>query len=233
MANERAAMLRGYAICCTSRSGSTLLCQAAASTGVLGAPAEYFNPDVFPHTPSAEPAAAQRNIDTFLPVATTPNGVYGVKVIGYQIDDGGLAPRDWAERLPNLSFVYLYRRDLLRQAISDVRALQTGRFVHDAAGSAEPVYDPERIARKMDQIAQFDVRWRTFFARNGIEPLHVAYETFLAAPQPVLDAIARQVGLEGVAPMSTAGITLRMQRDALTEAWRDRFVAEHRDLTGF
>ena len=225
-------MLRGYVICCTARTGSSLVCQAAASTGVLGRPREYFNlddvlsehPD-YPRHPDAQPEA-------LLKLATTPNGVYGLKVIAYQVETGR-APPDWARRLPNLSFVHLYRRDLLRQAISDVRALQTSVFRHGLEPRAEPVYDAGAIQRKMEQILRFDARWRLFFGRNGIEPLEVAYETFLAAPQPVLNALGRLVGVEAPPQMQTEQISLRLQRDALTEAWRERFVAERGDLTRF
>ena len=36
---------RGYTICANGRSGSNLLCQYLSSTGLLGHPLEFFNPD--------------------------------------------------------------------------------------------------------------------------------------------------------------------------------------------
>ena len=36
---------RGYAICTTARTGSTLLCEALRSTCALGNPFEFFYPD--------------------------------------------------------------------------------------------------------------------------------------------------------------------------------------------
>jgi len=223
--------LRGYAVCCTPRSGSSLFCAALISTGKLGRPREYFNvegvrlehPD-FPDDPDGM-------LEALVTLSTTPNGVYGLKVHGFYLD--GAAPPGWAARLPNLSFVFLRRRDLLRQAISDARAVQTKAYMSYQTEQAPPVYDPQAIAFNIATFARHDARWRIFFARNGIEPLEVAYETFLAAPQAVLDALGKQMGVEGPLTMDPAQIVLRPQRDALTEEWRRRFIEEHRDLTRF
>ena len=116
---------RGYAICTSGRSGSNLLCQYLSSTGLLGHPLEYFNaaarrmldhPD-FPDGP-------EEQIERVLTIGATANGIFGIKVVPAQFD---LAARSihWTRRLPNLAFVLLKRRDLLGQAISNLRATQT------------------------------------------------------------------------------------------------------------
>lgn len=220
---------RGYAICCTARSGSSLLCEALDSTGVLGHPREYFNSDAFAADPTY-PHDPEGRLDDLVRRAVTPNDVYGLKMLAYQAHYS--APRDWAKRLPNLAFVYLYRRDLLRQSISDVRAMQTNAYHHGQAEQRQPVYDGEAIRQKMLSLAHYDTRWRVFFARNGVEPLEVSYETFLAASQGVVNAIGRLVGVPE-AKLEPSAIGSRMQRDALTEAWRERFLSEHRDLATF
>src|SRR5579864_1896392 len=106
-------MLRGYAICAVARSGTTYLCELLRSTGLLGRPTEIFSPDAFPSVPDypREPEGQLRALPTH---GMTPNGVYGLKVLTHHFD-ASVASR-WVERLPNLSFVHMQRRDLIGTA---------------------------------------------------------------------------------------------------------------------
>src|SRR5262245_15212814 len=128
MATTSDTNLRGYAICTQPRSGSNLLCQYLASTGRLGYPLEYFN------TPGRRalgipdyPEEPVRQIEYILHHGATPNGVYGVKLFSFQHDL--IAPTvRWTEALPRLRFVYLDRKDLLGQAISWTRGIQSNQY---------------------------------------------------------------------------------------------------------
>ena len=108
---------RGYVICSEHRSGSTFLCQLAASTGRLGIPDEYFRHTEFSVAVDRDPTL----LGGILARATTANGVYGLKVFSQQFDATMRAR--WTQSLPGLRFVHLERRDLLGQAISLVKAL--------------------------------------------------------------------------------------------------------------
>lgn len=218
---------RGYAICTAPRSGSNLLCQYLASTGVLGKPLEYFNwqgrrgnedPD-YPDAPAAQ-------IRMILSRGATPNGAYGVKLFWYQHSETSAA-LDWTQALPNLSYVYLERRDRLAQAISWARALQTSQYRSTQPRRAEPAYDAELIRLRLYDLDREYAQWPAFFAQRGITPLALAYEDFAGDPQRAVDAVAQ---ILGVAPRSIARelIDLAIQRDALNEQWRARFVREEK-----
>src|SRR5262245_15968954 len=115
----------GYALCTEPRSGSNYVCWLLDTTGVLGHPTEYFNVQTmrfglgmrdYPSDPESQLSAITR-------LGTTSNGVYGLKLFSWQFD---LAKStNWARRLPSLRFIHLVRLDVLGQAISHVRALQT------------------------------------------------------------------------------------------------------------
>src|SRR3954471_20919580 len=104
---------QSYLVAATPRSGSTLLCELLASTGVAGRPAEHFEalqatglprqpreyfdgvdaPEVLdllaPTQPGAPvtPEAFRRTYDAALRDGTTPNGVFASKVMwGYLPD---------------------------------------------------------------------------------------------------------------------------------------------------
>lgn len=221
---------RGYAICTSGRSGSNLLCQYLSSTGLLGHPLEYFNaagrrilgfPDF--------PGAPDEQIECILTCGATPNGIYGIKVFPAQLDQVAKSVR-WAERLPNLRFVLLRRRDLLGQAISAMRAHQTGQWRASMTAQSPAVYDANQIHQQLRVAAGDYARWDVFFARNGIDPTVIMYEDLVADPQGAVDRVADLFGLRGRARIKADLVDLAIQRDATTEEWRARFLAERRDL---
>lgn len=219
--------LRGYAICTTGRSGSNFLSQILTSTNSLGRPLEYFNgegrrqhdwPD-YPDHPDLQLAAVLNG--------RTANGVYGLKLFPRQFL--GIQEARWTERLPALSFVLLEREDLLGQALSWARALQTGQYRSTSAKAGSAAYDRALIARQLAELAREQARWRLWFARTGIQPLRLLYEQIVLHPAEAASAVAALVGVEEPVRIDPSAVDVRIQRDEETEAWRRRFVAESGD----
>jgi LPS sulfotransferase NodH len=220
---------RGYAICTSGRSGSNLLCQYLSSTGMLGIPLEYFNGSGrrllgYPEYPD-EPS---RQINWILTAGATPNGIYGLKAFPAQIEQIEKSIR-WTELLPGLKFVLLKRRDILGQALSAVRALQTERWRASMPARGPARYDGARIYERLQFAARDYAWWNIFFARQAIVPTIIVYEDLLRDPQAAVDQVADLFGLRGYARVASERIDLTMQRDATTEEWRTRFLAEYRD----
>ena len=169
---------RGYAICTQPRSGSNLLCQYLASTDQLGYPLEYFNGPGRRALGQADfPDAPELQIDAILRTGATPNGVYAVKLFASQFSAFSRRLR-WLELLPDLHFVYLSRDDLLGQAISWVRALQTEQYRSTQPAKRFPLYDPGLIRSRLIAIVKERAQWEAFFARTGITPFRIVYERF-------------------------------------------------------
>lgn len=216
---------RGYAVCGEPRSGSTYLTRVLGSTDVLGRPVEFSAADLA-EAANREPHEAK--LPPKIEEVRTANGVYGFKVFSHQFDLAGNAR--WAERLPNLHFVHLERLDLLGQAISLVRALQTERYESGPPSRPEARYENRAIARAVMRIAHNHARWRMWFARNGLAPLHLTYEGVVNDPQKVAEAVARHIGLATVPAVDLSRVSMRIQRDLDSDLWRERFLAENRDL---
>jgi len=230
MQRDKSRRLSGYVICTVARSGGNYFCQILGSTNALGYPLEYFNVAGWRRQGIPDyPERFEDQIDWILTHGATPNGVYGVKVVPYEFDEKGKFP--WIEHLPNLKFIYLWRRDALAQAISLSRAIQTGRWHTFQAAQRTAHYDRLAIADCLRRTLQDDARWRLFFARNGIEPLHVIYESILDDPQQSVDAVATHMDLTAATPINWSTVTLRQQRDADRDDWRDRFIAESADIS--
>jgi len=221
--------MHGFAICTAPRSGSNFLSQLLSSTGQLGRPLEYFNAPGRRHFDDPDyPDDRGMQIDRILTMGATPNGIYGLKIFAHQHDwiEGDTK---WTSVLPNLQFIFLRRRDMLGQAISWARALQTGQYRHGQMPTGEAGFDGEAILARLRAIVTEYARWELYFARNEIAPLRLVYEEVIDAPQQAIDRVAGLFNLPHV-HADTRQIGVLVQRDEVTECWRQRFAEEFGDL---
>lgn len=223
MTHQAVENARGYIICSEARSGTTWFGRLLRSTLCLGLPREVFSDAARIRRICADPDYFQ----TLLAEASTPNGIYGFKLMSDQLDR--LSAAKWVSRLPAASFVWIERRDVLGQAISTVRAAQTEQYRTEHEIRRPAFYDCAAIDRAVTAICHGQARWRDYFARNGIEPLRLAYEDILAAPQTAVVAIADLMDVAGPIPEASSH-GAEIQRDDLSLEWRRRFLNDRRDL---
>lgn len=178
-------------------------------------------------------------------LGTTPNGVFGAKLMWNQLADleqhaaaverlTGLGGVELLEELfdgeVGVRYVWMRRRDKVRQAISLWRALQTRtwRLEHPAqdAGPAVLSYSFEGIEHLRRRLSADDAAWGRVFDAHEIEALELVYEEDVE-PDPagsvrrVADAIATALPAE----WTPAARTVR-QSDGLSDEWHDCY---HRD----
>jgi LPS sulfotransferase NodH len=156
------------------------------------------------------------------------NGIYGIKVFSNQFDVTMRAR--WLESLDEPLFVYLERRDILSQAISFVKAIQTGSYISSEPENGRLRYDAKLIATNLARIADSGARWRRYFARNGINPVWLVYEEMIEDPSRAVARIAQALDIE-FPTLHPEGVSLAIQRDWLTDEWRDRFLKEKGDIS--
>lgn len=238
---------RSYILCTAPRSGSTLLCSLLRASGVAGVPESYFHRDSVADwaqeldLPGDSPLS--RVLATALATGDGGTGVFGLRLqrtsvpflmtqlTGLYPEAGSDAAR-MAAAFGTPVYVHLRRGDLLGQAISRVRAEQSGLWHRAADGSelerlappAEPFYDRAALTAALAEAERLNAGWHDWFAAEGIEPLRVTYEELSAGPGAVLARILAFIGADptkahGVQP-GTATLA-----DALSEAWRARFLA--------
>jgi LPS sulfotransferase NodH len=243
---------RSLVICTHPRSGSTLLGEALAFAGGLGAPLEYFHRGF---RPAFERRWETRGLDALRRAAhrhrTEPNGTFAAKLFWADLHDvaqeRGMAhlasacsqPADrlddatyrelWscaAALVPNPVFVHLTRRDRIRQAVSALFAQQSGQWraipVLGEDGQREPAYDRQRI-QYLAGLAMFvDAHWERLFAAIGARPCTIAYEDLDRDYAGTVGALLVHLGR----PAAAAPQRLRRQSDARTEAFVLRFLRE-------
>ncbi len=123
-------------------------------------------------------------------------------------------------------WVRLSRQDKLAQAISGVKALQTGGWHSGLPARGEPHFDRAAIAAQLDKIATWEEQWDTFFAGAGITPLAFTYEELVADLPGALVRVGEHLGLP-IVPEEAARLEPRLlrQADAVNAAWREAWAA--------
>lgn len=247
-----------YLICGTPRSGSTLICEMLYRSGVAGRPNSYFREADIAYwagqwgvslAGGMETAAFDRGyLAAMREAGAADTGIFGLRIMYPSLADASRRLRralgegdDLARQLRQafgpLLYIHLSRGDKLAQAISLVRAEQTGLWHLNADGSVleggperpAPVYDGSRIATVLTELESDDRAWEAVFARYGIVPLRLSYEGVTAAPQQALAGIFEQLGLDRDLALAMAVPTARMA-DAMSRDWAERFRRERGPL---
>lgn len=232
--------VKSYFICFTVRSGSTLLSQLLADTGIAGRPKEHFYHNIAPDNPRGDIIPDYRAcIERILAADTTPNGVFGSKV-------GGGVWHDFARRLrsiegckdlplkaaldrffPDLRYLHLTRRNKVRQAVSHWMAIQSGRWSSlDAGDNAEPRYDFAAIDQLLQEIILREAVWAEYFSQNGIRPFVITYEDFAQQPAATVCAVLDHLQIERPADFTPPAPAYHRISSDLSEAWAQRFRRE-------
>ncbi len=250
---------QSYIICATPRSGSTLLCDLLTETGVAGCPDSFFRRE------SISWWADHSNVSTsdwdddhefglaYL-VAMQKLGlgeteVFGMRLMWESVDDlnkrlKSLYPDldDDRARFQNVfgpaRYIYLSREDIVAQAVSYLRAEQTGLWhVHTDGSERErlkkasaPVYDAPAILALVVEIEDHNAAWLNWFTRWEIEPLWLTYEALSSEPQITLASVLSALDLDTTIASTVAPKSAKLA-DSESVNWATRFRAEQQDFS--
>ena len=248
-------MLDGYIICATPRSGSTLLCNLLASTGMTGNPNSYYHRTGIMcdwaakwNLPGRDTMAAKEFGIAYLKAAIRAGrgetNVFGLRLMREYLE--GLStildeifpglPSDvqrFERAFGDVLYIHLTREDKLAQAVSLVKAEQTGLW-HIAPDGAEverlgapqdPRYDFELIQRKLTTFEAHDAAWNEWFEQQGIIPLRIRYEMLSERPAGTLLQICEALGVE-VQKAEAVRPGVAKLADEISLDWMRRFRAD-------
>ena len=237
--------------------------EALRRSGVPRRPHEYFDPERHPNiverlafremldgAPKPNPLWHPDTYDQYLAWAlkegTTPNGVFGAKLMwGYLGDfaellrgiDGNAGrslPDLLSRSLPGLRYVQITRRDKVRQAVSLWKAVQTQAWRRDAGADArlrdgrapEPVFSFRAINYLVRLLSAHDASWDAYFLGLGYEPLKVTYEELAESTDAVVRSVLDHLGIVAPDDLQIGAPRLSVQADGVSEQWVAR-VLEH------
>ena len=206
-------------VCMTPRSGSTYLSTLMDSTGKLGRCLEFLNfEDIQLRNHSESFVCLTDYLKHVIGQYSSCTGVFSMKGDLYHYLP--LIKKSLIRRgLKQVFFVYLTREDLLAQAVSAFRAIQTGQWSSQQASRGEPQFEAEGILEQLDALLRMMTRWELLFGLLEIKPIRLTYETLVAQPTTSVQRLASALGVNVDCTLSSP---LKIQRDELSAEWTDR-----------
>jgi LPS sulfotransferase NodH len=235
---------RSFFLCSTPRTGSTMLGNMLAETGLVGRAGEYFG-ETFRR--EVVPGLTRAGFDGYLVGClehARGTGSFGLKLHWDQVEvfvhhlrlRRGLRGASDAEVIaaifPSPRYVFLTREDTLAQAVSWWKAMTSGKWTDGRPITGAAAFDYEGIEGRVKQVEAHNERWRRWFAANGVEPLELSYESVAANPGDAVRRVLDHIGVEVPADVAIQPRTER-QSDAVNEDWirRYRELADARSVT--
>ena len=236
-------------ICSTGRSGSTLLGLTLGSIGHTGRSREFFRPDVL--TENGVGSSANELYPYLAKVyaqGKTPNQVFGVKLHwDHMVNLLEIVRTDptWQSKLdieilsdlfPNPKFIFIRRRNLVKQAISMEIGKQTGVYVVQKENAGKQAahteqrlfFRPLNIYRYKQGIKGRNQKWRSFFQQNNRPFFEVVYEDLVKDFDEIMLQVIEFSGVE--LPVGGVEITkaTKKQGNKINERWLRyyRFIPE-------
>ncbi|HBF29285.1 Stf0 family sulfotransferase, partial [Rhizobium sp.] len=130
-------------------------------------------------------------------------------------------------------FIYLTRPDKVEQAVSCVKALQTGLW-HVAPDGTEmerqsppqkPIYSPGELRFTYNEFVAFELGWQQWFDSQDIQPFRITYDALSADPIGTLKTVLRELGLNANAANGVVPEVAKLA-DATNQDWARRFRTE-------
>jgi len=233
--------------------------EALRQSGLPRRPREYFDPDrhaniverlAFREMPDGRgrpnalwhPDTYDRYLAWALREGTTPNGVFGAKLMwGYLGDfaqllrgiDGmaGLTIPDLLERaFPGLRYIQITRQDKVRQAVSLWKAVQTQAWKREPGEDGRPELEPVFSFRAINYLVRLltahDASWDAYFLGLGYDPLKITYEELADSIDAVVRRALEHLGIPAPDDLQIRAPRLSVQADDVSERWVVR-VQEH------
>ena len=225
-----------YFICGSPRSGTWLLSGLLASTRVAGNSHEYFWSETEAANRRNWGASSTEYVSRVLEVGTTENGVFACKLMWGYVPDfierleseagGGHANHGSlvADVFPRPRFVWVRREDVVAQAVSWARAIQTGYWHHWDVAGGEARFDFDQIDALVREASEHNEAWQRWFAENTIDALWIRFEDLVRDKEGVTREVLRFLAIEIPASRVISALT-ETTPDASNEDWVARYRA--------
>jgi trehalose 2-sulfotransferase len=234
-----------YLVCTTPRTGSSLLCSLLASTGVAGMHPlpntghEYLL-DVAEKNlepPDWETVDLREYLAGTFRQSCGGSEVAGFKLMWYharelarQLAASRRYPKfrvfDLARFMPEgTRYIWLFRRDVLRQAISFVKAEQTQSWDSRSQGRVGKrcTFDYPRIDGSVQRFNRQNRLWGEFFDRAKVAPLAIAYEDFVRDQAGTVRRILAHLEIPVASELAVKNDYFERQSDATNDEWETTF----------
>lgn len=239
-----------YIVCATPRCGSHLLAEALQITGLAGNPDEYFHTNKQGQLQNEQGNIAnlygKQSLESFLELVlslgSTPNGVFGIilhwdylhhvftnfrTLPQYEdLTDGALLNALFF----NPKFIWLQRRDKVRQAVSWIKAAHTGVWRQEKddqpkiTNDKPLTYDFFLIDENVERFENAERAWGAFFKANQIDPFIIVYEDLAQSFEQTSVALLDLLHIPRPPQIDFTNRTVQKQADKLNEVWAKKYL---------
>jgi LPS sulfotransferase NodH len=236
---------RSYFICKTNRTGSQLLCEALRSTGIAGQPNEHlYIGEKSNYHKAYGTRTGEELLAKIVELGSTPNGVLGlcvelpkIEVLAFvrQVKGQDLPFESLPDLLrslfPDPKYIWLTRRNVVRQAVSWWKACQSEVW-HASAdektpqATRTPEYNYEAIDQLVSEVVMREAAWEEYFSMACVQPLTVVYEDFVAQPRETVAQILEFLEIPYSNPLPDWTPRNVKLADATSEEWVQRYRKE-------
>lgn len=175
---------RRYVIYFTPRSGSSWLSDVLTASKLMGKPHEWFNPNFIPNIARGVNADSLERYVDMLRRKHKRGNYFSTEITIFQLHRVFGDEATFVEYFPpDIPAFYLRREDMILQAVSLAKAVETSVF-HTKNTTADMVdeadrafsYDARAIGKWLTHILDQERRIEAYFARFGIRPHCLSYE---------------------------------------------------------
>ncbi len=218
---EGPAPKRGFLLCITPRSGSSMLSDVLARTGAVGKAEEHFPSSAAAPLPAWMVECG--GVDGVLAALGrhAPAGYFGIKGDLFQ-----LFPLIAANRFTGaqceLRHIYLTRRNRVGQAVSLARAVRTNQWHSSDPWVADPELTFREILERLHYIRTMESDWETVFTALGVKPLRLVYEEVVANQVETFERIRTHLDVEWRVPPAQITSTYEPLRERYNPEWLRR-----------
>lgn len=231
--------MKSYIICSQPRSGTHLLRSLLKGLN-LGNPIELL---AYVHAPNPESEFYMKDLDSIYETCSK-DGIWGATFHWIQFKNGMKGLReltgikdlnnfDLLSRLfPDVQFIYLYRMNKIKQAVSLIKAKQSRQYrITGRVEEWNPEYEPGRIRQAIIDYTFWEVGWQKFFIDYNITPHFVTYESLCEDMGTVMSGILDFLGIEFSQNTSFAEQIREIKLSPrlwnhVNESWYEKFIGE-------
>lgn len=231
-----------------------MLCDLMASSGALGKPQSFYRPESIADWATRLDVNHEPGSDTFERAylaairkeGADATGTFGLRLMWDIVESlvERLSPlfpdkQNHADLIESAFghplYIHLVREDKVAQAVSLVRAKQSGQW-HLASdgsvrqGSKDPspsTYDARAIEKEINSLTQDDTAWEKWFAAQRLLSLQITYEGLASDPQSVLQSLLAAMDHDPSLARDVEPATSKMADDE-SRQWIERYRYETR-----
>jgi trehalose 2-sulfotransferase len=237
-----------FFLCSITRSGSTLLADLLSKTNLAGDVREYFNHHGGRVWHGWDYSDYAQYVPQVIRETMSANAVFGSKLMSADLES--LERRLKAipsnenrsfkaildETFYQPKYIYLFRRDKLRQAISQEKMNQTGiahrqgaKLWRDPKKQGQASYSYRNITHILAENAHQESLLQEFFAANDILPYSLVYEDFIQRQEETVRDLMAYLQIDLPSDYQFMPSDFNKMGDADTEEWVERYHQDRKN----